>query len=159
VYLLDPATLGRFLNAQTKVFCLFSCAPPAAAAAMTLNINDSQHNDTHCKHGKSLSYVLSYCLSHFYCCAEYLCAECRVDIVMLHVVMLRVIMLLVILLSVALLLLCCVSWYVYFVHRDNNAHIERANMHSLGITCARLLYVGLTSAEDPKLQCFIFNSK
>jgi hypothetical protein len=79
VYLLDPATLGRFLNAQTKVFCLFSCAPPAAAAAMTRNINYSQHNDTHCKHG------------HYHMCCL---TVCRIFIVVLSIFVLSVVLLL-----------------------------------------------------------------
>ncbi len=71
----DPATLGRFLNVQTKVFVCLA----AAAAAMTLSINDSQHNDTHCKHG------------HYHMCCH---TVCRIFIVVLTIFVLSVVLLL-----------------------------------------------------------------
>ncbi len=39
-------------------------------------------------------------------------------------------------------------------HRVLSIHIERANMHCQGIACTRSFYVGLTSAEGKKLECF-----
>ncbi len=42
---------------------------------------------------------------------------------------------------------------IFFV-MDHIIHIERANRHCQGIACTRTFYMGLTSAEDQKLECF-----
>jgi hypothetical protein len=44
--------------------------------------------------------------------------------------------------------------YLTFQHRDHSMHVERVNMHCQGIACTRSAYIGLTSVEGQKLECF-----
>ncbi len=55
-----------------------------------------------------------------------------------------------------LLILCCQNWLrplLVLINRDNRIDIENASMQCLGIECARLSDMGLTSAEGQKQMC------